>query len=240
MSRERVGVLIGRQDLGETDRLLRWLVPEEGRLAVVARGARRARSPFAGADLGVRARLVIEDGPRDLGRILSMEVEDPRIHLRGDYDRLTGMLHLCEVTAALAREDHPEPRLYGLLETALLLLDLSEEPPGSAFSVIFEAKALSFAGLTPVLDRCPVCARPLDDNLVWVEGSGVAHSPCELGSFQRVSRAWVDAVETGRRQPLREHYGDQLPAGTADLLTRMVEAQLGRPLGSRAWTLPAG
>ena len=233
-------MLIGRQDLGETDRLLRWLIPEEGRIAVVARGARRARSPFVGADLGVRARLVIEDGPRELDRLVAMEVEDPRLHLRSDYDRLTAMLHLCEVTAALAREAQPEPRLYGLLETALLLLDLGESIPGTAFPVVFEAKALTFAGMAPVMDRCMVCSRPIDDNLVWVEGSGVAHSPCELSSLQRVSRAWIDAVESGRRQPLREHYPLTLPTGPADLLTRMVEAQLGRPLGSRAWMLPAG
>jgi DNA repair protein RecO (recombination protein O) len=234
VNEERVGVLIGRQDLGETDRILRWLIPEEGRVSVVARGARRARSPFVGADLGVRARLVREEGQRDLGRLQSMEVEEPRVRLRSTWERLRAMMHLCEVISGLAREQHPEPRLFGLLETALLLLEHHDDEPGDAFGPIFEAKALTFAGMAPVLDRCLICGKGLEDRLVWVEGSGVAHMGCELGSLERVSLAWVDAVETGRRQPLKEHYGDILPPGPADLLTRMVEAQIGRPLGSRA------
>ena len=231
MSREYVGVLIGRQDLGETDRVLRFLTPDVGRLSVVARGARRPRSPFATADLGSRVRITVEEGPWELQRLQGLELEEARVGLRADLDRLYGMLHLCECSAALSREQVPEPRLYGLLEMALLLLEHGEGAAGPAFFRAFEAKALSFAGLTPVLATCPVCRQKLHDPLVWVEGTGAAHRDC--GGGEPISGAWVDAVEAGRRQPLKEVFGRPLPPGPWDLLIRMIEAQLGRPLGSR-------
>lgn len=234
MSRERIGVLIGRQDLGESDRILRWLVPEEGRVSVVAKGARRPRNMFVGADLGVRARLVLEDTPRELGRILNMEVEEPRGRLREDLDRLTVMMHACEVVAALAREAHPEPRLYGLLEMTLLLLDGMDDPPGQVFPIIFEAKALSFAGLAPQFVNCTVCSRPIEAPLAWREG-GVVHGGCAIGEGTPVTMAWAEAIETGRRQPLKDHYASPLPEGPEDALLLMVEASVGHPLGSRAW-----
>ncbi|HND00132.1 MAG TPA: recombination protein O N-terminal domain-containing protein, partial [Myxococcota bacterium] len=92
MSREYVGVLIGRQDLGETDRVLRFLTPDVGRLSVVARGARRPRSPFATADLGSRVRITVEEGPWELQRLQGLELEEARVGLRADLDRLYGML----------------------------------------------------------------------------------------------------------------------------------------------------
>jgi hypothetical protein len=114
---------------------------------------------------------------------------------------------------------------------ALLLLEHGDGAPGATFYRAFEAKALSFAGLTPMLVTCPVCRQILHDPLVWVEGTGAAHRACTEG--ETVSLAWVDAVEAGRRQPLKEVFGRVLPPGPWDVLMRMIEAQLGRPLGSR-------
>jgi DNA repair protein RecO (recombination protein O) len=52
---ERDGIVVGRQDYGEADRILRLLTPDAGRVAVIARGARSDRSRWASLDIGVRA-----------------------------------------------------------------------------------------------------------------------------------------------------------------------------------------
>lgn len=227
LGRERVGVLVGRQDLGDTDRILRWIIPEEGRLSVIAKGARRAKSPFVVADIGVRARLWIQDAPRELPKLQRIEVEEERPRVRDDWPRLLSMLHLAEVFSALTREGQPDPRMFGLLETALLLLDNMPGPPGAAFLPAVEAKALTFAGLTPVLTACARCPDPLDpDDLCW-DGAGLAHPGCAPADrAHRVPAAWAGTLEAARRGLLKDWYDQPLPGDPA-LLTRAIEQHMG-------------
>ena len=221
--RERTGVLIGRQDLGEADRILRWIIPEEGRVSLVAKGARRPRNPFAQADIGVRARLWIQEAPRELPKLQRIEIEEERPRIREDWSRLVAMLHLSEVFSALTRENQPDPRMFGLLETALLLLDNMPAPPGAAFLPVIEAKALTFAGLTPRLAACARCGEALTDEMCW-EGSGVAHPGCAEGP--PVSGEWADTLEAARRGLLKDWYAAELPGDTG-LMTQMIEQHLG-------------
>lgn len=233
MTRDREGVLVGKLDLGESDRIYRWLVPEEGRVSTVAKGARRRGSPFNTLDIGVRALLVIREGRGDLEILQEVEVTEPRSRIRSDLQKLSAMIHACEVCGVLARENQPEPRLYGLLEIALLLLDEIDEPPSTLFSPSIEAKALTFAGIAPPLNRCQHCREPLEGALAWEDGT--IHQHCAVWATEPVTLDWVQTLDQARREPLQESYFKALPEGPKDALTRLIEAQLGRPLGCRAW-----
>lgn len=232
------GIVVGRLDVGEQDRVIRWLTPTRGLVATFARGARRPRSPFAAADIGTRARLDLRHGRGGLPTLVRVEVSEARVRLRTDYHRLLAALHACEVVGGLAPPDHPEPRLFGLLETALLLLDHADAPPRTAFAAALEAKALSFAGLTPRLDRCVACGRAPEPEMAWVPaGGGLFHRNCvpaEVAPPIPVAADFAAALERGRRAPLREVYDQDLPAGPADLLASSLAAFHGRPLRGRA------
>ena len=52
--RERVGIVVSRASYGEHDAIVRFLVPEEGRVVAFQRGGQKRP---AGLDVGVRARL---------------------------------------------------------------------------------------------------------------------------------------------------------------------------------------
>jgi recombinational DNA repair protein (RecF pathway) len=123
------------------------------------------------------------------------------------------------------------------LETSLLLLDATEDDPGPAFRLVLEAKALTFAGLAPVLDRCVGCSDPLDASMVFAPGAGgLFHRRCVAadGGARPVDAAFTLAVEAGRRAPLREALDADLPPGPRALLYEAVAAHLGRPLASWA------
>jgi recombinational DNA repair protein (RecF pathway) len=167
-----------------------------------------------------------------------LEVEDGRARLRNSFARLTLAAYFCEVAGSLAREDHAEPRLYGLLETALLVLDAVDTDPASALRAGFEAKALTFAGIAPVLDRCVACSRAPDADL-WFSpaGGGVFHVGCLPAgdaSAVAVSPAFAQALEAARRAPLASLVDTALPPGPIDALSDCVAVHLGRPLQSRA------
>ncbi len=236
-SAEHVGIVVGRIDQGETDRIVRLLTPDLGVLAMWARGARRGRSPWAVLDLAARVRVRVRATRGELVSLQGVEVEDPRLHLRGSFLRAAHAAYFCELAAALSGQDHAEPRLYGLLDMALLLLDATTTDPANAFRVGFEAKALTFAGINPVTERCIACTRPLGTRMVFAPSAGgVFHpddAPGDAVGLVSTEASYLAAIEAARRRPLRDSLDVALPHGP-DLYGEVVTAHLRRVLPSRA------
>lgn len=236
-------IVVGAVDYGDTDRIVRLMTPELGKLPVLARRARADRKRYGGAlDTGNLVQITARPGRGALWRLDRAKLLDGREHARTDLSRLALLAYACELVGALAREQYAEPRLYGLLEMTLLLLDAMTGPPTEAFRLGLEAKALTFAGLTPALTRCAVCGEALEDRMRFRPADGgAAHARCASGG-DAVSPAWLEAVEAARRTPLRELVDVELPPGPVWALSDAVQAHLGRALKSRrvlASLLPA-
>ncbi len=198
-------IVVGRVDYGEADRIVHLLTPSHGRLAVMARGARRSRRRHGGAlDLGNRLDVQAHRGRGELWTLGSVDLVHGHPHLRGDLDRMALGAYACELVTALAREHHAEPRLFGLLDVALLVLDAATKAPTDVWRWGLEAKALTFGGLTPRLDRCGVTGEPIGDGVaVWNLASGGVVLAGN-GTGTPVTGAWCAQVERARRTPLAE------------------------------------
>ncbi len=214
---------------------MRLLTPRWGRVSALARGARRRTRRFGGAlDLGNRLDAALRRGTGSLWHLDEASLVDARLGARRDLTRLGLLGYATELCAALAREDHEEPRLFGLLDTAGLLLSAMTGPPGALFRLGLEAKALTFAGLQPALVRCVGCEQAAGEPMVFVPAQGGAwHVRCHPGEGLPVSLAWLEAVERARRTPLKELIDDPAPDGPREALAEAVEAHLSAPLRSR-------
>ncbi len=222
-------IVVGGMDLGESDRLVRLLTPDRGRVAVVARQARASRRRFAGAfELGNTVRYQAR-GRGDLPAVTEVDLVRVPIRARDDLDRLAHLAFGCEVVAGLAPEHLPAERLYGLLSVWLEVVE-ADPPPGAAARCALEAKALTFAGVGPRLVTCARCGEAMDDPAIWNEAEGGAlHSRC--GGGRDVATEDLRVLEALRRTPLLEACGHAPPR--LSVLTDAVEAQLGRRLASR-------
>lgn len=234
----REGIVVGRQDLGETDRILRLLTPDAGRVSVVARGARGPRSKWTELDLGTRAAFQLRPGRGDLDVLVSADVADARVQVRSVLENLTLACHACEVIGSLARTSQAEPRMYGLLEMALTLLDAMDGPTEASFRAGLETKALSFAGFAPVLVACVVCGGAPEPGMhLLVASASARHARCahpDEGPSLPVTAAFCAAVEHARRSPLRDVVDTPLPPGPRDAISRAIEHHLGHALHARA------
>jgi len=228
-------IVVGSLAYGESDRIVRLLMPTRGRVSALARGARGSRRRFQGAvDLGNRIDVEVRKGRGELWSLGSVTLVDARLHVRADHPRLALLAYLCEVAGALATEEHAEPTLFGLLDTALTVLDHATAMPTPAFRIGFEAKALTFAGFAPSLQVCVVCGRPLEGPLLLRPDGAAMHADCP-GTGIAVSAAWVADVELCRRTPLRDLVDRVLPSGPAWALSHAIEAHTERGLKSRAF-----
>ena len=234
MRTEVLCIVVSHVDYGESDRIVHLVTPESGLVAAMARGARKSKKRYAGAlDIGNRIRTQMSRGKGELWRLNGATLDHGRPHIRSDLERIALAVYACELVGYLCPREHPAPMFYGLLDTALLVLDACSAPPLSAWRPALEAKALTFAGFAPRLERCDVCGLEADGELVFsASNGGVRHSDC--GGGAPMSRVFARALELSRRTPLSELVDVALPAGDLWCLNELLVWHCGRQLKSRS------
>lgn len=227
-------VVVGHQDYRETDRIVRLLTPTRGRVDALARGARKSRRRFSAAlDIGNSLRVSVKRGRGTLDFLEDVDLVDDRLHIRKDLDRIALASFACELCASAARSDRPEPRLFGLLQMALIVLDATEGAPKNGWRAGLSVKAATFTGLRPHLAECAICAQPIAAPMGWRPlGGGAVHSACDPGA-PSVGVEWLQAVHQTLRTPLRHLVDVALPPGPVSTLSHSIEDQVGRPFASR-------
>lgn len=233
-------IVIHRSPYRDHDLIVRLLTPDLGQISAIARSARASKRRFGGAlNYGNRLVATLRRGRGELWTLDEVRLTDARTEAHNDLRRLSLMGYTCEVAAALARPEHPEPRLYGLLEVACLLVEAAPTPPMAMFRLGFEAKALTFAGLTPALTRCVECTHPLDappgPPLRYdPQRGGALHAQCDVEGSLSVPSRWLAAVEAARRTPLKDLLNARPPGGPVWALAETIEAHAESALKSRS------
>ena len=182
-------------DYGEADRVATLLSPEHGKVAALARGARRSRKRHAGLELFARGEATLREGHGELWALEAFDVGRGFPHLALDVARVAQAAYACELARELVAPHHAEPRAFELLAALLERIDSggTEGRLGPASLRVFELALLGAIGLSPSLDRCVLCGAPLDDPRVDDAGApdperhfdarhgGVACERCSAG-----------------------------------------------------------
>jgi DNA repair protein RecO (recombination protein O) len=150
-------VLLSRP-LGEADRLITLLTWERGKIAAVARGARRTKSKLAaGVDLFTYGQYMLYQG-RGLATITGQQVKEHFLYFREDAALYPFGLFLAELTGrAIGGEEPCRPICRLLLEGWRLL---GEELDRELLCWAFELKLADLLGYRPNLDGCLLCGSP--------------------------------------------------------------------------------
>jgi DNA repair protein RecO (recombination protein O) len=161
-----VGIVLKAMPMGEADRLVTFLAPDQGILRAIAPGARKPKSPLSGRmGLFVVNQLLLLPG-RSLAKVVQAEAIASFPKLSQDLAKLTTAQYWAELVLAQALEDHPQPELFTALTTYLQWLEPA--PPHQVLPglVIGIYHFLHLAGLTPQLDHCCLSQDPIVPNAV--------------------------------------------------------------------------
>jgi len=160
-------IVLRSVDFGESDRIVHLLTQSSGRLAAMAKGARRSQRRFPGT-LDVFNLLKVEGRlkPRTSMAFLERaELIDPHLGLRQSPARYALASFLVEMLDRLSPEGiagSEAARLFDFARESLALL--TEVPPDATLRVLLELRALDALGLRPELGRCVRCGRvPAED-----------------------------------------------------------------------------
>lgn len=116
-------IVLRRTNYGEADRIVQLLIPDRGKVGVIARGVRKEKSKLAsGIELFSVAEVMIRQGRGELGTLSSVRLQHFYKHIMEDYDRLQFGYEVLKMTNRLAEHLH-EASLFELVETTLKSLD---------------------------------------------------------------------------------------------------------------------
>lgn len=150
------GIVLRATATKEADYILNILTDSLGRIAVVARGARRKGSRIAaGSELLAFSELVLYQRGNwyYLDEASTISLFDG---IRRDIELLSLASYFAEMTECVTAEDEPVPEILSLLLNSLYALDTLQKPQ-SIVKAAFELKLLALSGYEPLLDGCAVC-----------------------------------------------------------------------------------
>ncbi|MEJ0089741.1 MAG: DNA repair protein RecO [Limisphaerales bacterium] len=151
MIESATGLILRTRPLTETSLIIHWLTPELGRIATVAKGARRAKSPFAGKlDLFYAADFSFNRSRRsDLHNLREVDVRETHSAIREDLFKLRQAAYATALIEQATETETPLPVIYELLREFLGLLCREKNVPQIVLA--FELKLLHELGLEPNL-----------------------------------------------------------------------------------------
>jgi len=149
MTESTHGIILRVRPLTETSQIVHWLTADLGRIATVAKGARRAKSPFAGKlDLFYAADFSFSRSRRsDLHALREVSLRQTHGAIREDILKLQQAGYATALIEQATETETPLPEIFELARGFLGLL--CEQTPQPQIIFALELKLLNELGLAP-------------------------------------------------------------------------------------------
>jgi DNA repair protein RecO (recombination protein O) len=210
----------------ETSLVVEFFSREFGRVALVARGAKRPTSQFRGLLSPFNPLAVSWSGRNDIKMLVRAEWLGGMQPLRGDA--LLAAFYANELLVRLLARLDPHERLFG--SYVGLLQSLSHETRHDTILRIFELDLLQDIGYEVPLDRC-ADGEPIDADAQYLFGIGQGAQRLEEGDVDDGSQV---SGRTLLAMAARRFDDERLAAEAKVLLRRVIRYHLGgKPLNTR-------
>ncbi|MBM7855796.1 DNA repair protein RecO (recombination protein O) [Desulfohalotomaculum tongense] len=175
-------VVLGLKTMREADKIITIFSREYGKQRVVAHGASKATSRKRGAVQPLcHSRMLLYRG-RELDSVSQCDGITFFTELRGNLEKLTLALYLCELVDGLSAEYQQNEPLFVLLLTTLGWLNrpFIDLPRAEKMVAGFELKMMGLMGYLPELGCCVNCGAGIKGNKITfsVKNGGVMCENC--------------------------------------------------------------
>ncbi len=210
-------VVLRRQRLGETSKLVTLFTEDYGKLKVVAKGARQPRSRFGAAlepFTEVQAVCYLRDD-RELQTLSECDVIRQHPGLQADLERLSLASAAGELVDRLTVEAEPNRRIYACLAGALPALAEVAAAQVEPVFWYFQLRVAQALGYQPELSQCVACGGALVGAWLWfgAEAGGTLCSACGQGRGVRLAGDSLRLL--GYLQQLPRYTAEAMPPAPA-------------------------
>ncbi|MDR3458495.1 MAG: DNA repair protein RecO [Verrucomicrobiae bacterium] len=205
------GIILRTRPLTETSLIVHWLTPDLGRVATVAKGARRSKSPFSGKlDLFYAADFSFNRSrTSELHNLREVKLQETHGAIREDILKLQQAAYAAAFLELATETESPMPEIFELVRGYLALLCRQPALPQNIFAL--ELKLLHQLGLEPDLEetRLTPGTKKVVQSLLendWTNGSRLKLSDAQHAEM----RQWLQVF-------LITHLG-KLPRGRSSVV----------------------
>ena len=140
-------ILLRKRKFSDTSLIVSWCTQSLGCIQTVAKGARRANTPFAGKlDLFFEAEIsIVRSRKSTLHTLTEAVIKNPFAGIRQNYIRTQTAAYFVELVEICTERDHQEPELFALLRRAFGYLDVND--PNLRAVSHFETELARIAGV---------------------------------------------------------------------------------------------
>ena len=154
------GIIIRTQDYGETHKIVTLFSKQLGKLAVIARGAKKPKSRMAAvSQTFIHGEYLIQIG-RGMGVMQQGEVMMSHRKIREDIVKTAYVSYLAEITDKLMDEKKPSAFIFEQFEASIAAIEDDKDP--DVILMMYEMKLYPLQGFQPILDYCIDCGRTED------------------------------------------------------------------------------
>lgn len=175
-------IVLARINYGEADRILTLLTPEYGKLRLIAKGVRRAKSKLAGGiELFSVSEIVFIKGKGDIGTLTSSRL---RTHYGGIVKDINRTMLTYELIKQLnkATEDECEGAYFDLLQQTFVSLE-NTEISMKLTQIWFASQLLALAGRAPNLETDSKGIKLSNERAYSFSFEEMAFNPANGGKF---------------------------------------------------------
>ncbi len=181
MIREFEGIIVSETPYSESSKILNILTKEDGIIGVMAKGAKRMKSPLRSVTerftLGIFNVYYHKD---KLSTLVSADIINPLLNIKTDIIKIGYLTYIVELAYQTAKQND-DKNIYALLKSAILKIESGLEP--MIITNILELKMLDYLGVGIDLDKCIKCGNK--KNIITISGDegGYICSDCRTNEI---------------------------------------------------------
>ncbi|AXF54698.1 DNA repair protein RecO [Salicibibacter kimchii] len=177
MLEKNEGLVIRAVSYGEANIILTVFTKERGKVALMARGAKKTNSRFSAvSQLFSYGLFYFHYRKASMSTLSQGEVLEPFSQVRTDIEKTAYAAYVCELLDGVTTEHEASPSLFTLVLTVLRFLEKGED--AEVLLRMMEVKLTKPAGIKPELDQCVNCGRTTGDFSFSVKEAGYLCDTC--------------------------------------------------------------
>ncbi|QQG49967.1 MAG: DNA repair protein RecO [Candidatus Berkelbacteria bacterium] len=164
--RKTLGLVLKKQNIGETDRILTIFSPDLGKKRVVVKAVRRPTSKLAGhLDTFMLSQLMLTDHD-ELPRVTSAVLAEPFEPIRDSLELTQKAFHISKIVERVTLEDVSQRAIFQLTLDAFARLSQGWQWP--PIWLYFLNELVNELGLGPNDFACQKCGKKLSEAATWL------------------------------------------------------------------------
>lgn len=186
-------IILGKQDVGETDRIYTAYTLEAGKVRLLAKGVRRPNARLAGNLETLTAAGVFIAKSRGRGNIIGVVAEENFENLKGNIDYLEKVFATIKIFNRLITQEEKDEAIYSRLLSFLAEMDRlagKKEDLGKADVIVagFLFGLLGNLGYEIQAKKCVVCGKKLErgENFFGAQRGGIICGLCSRQEMKKV------------------------------------------------------